>query len=136
MASYHLQIMTPDGACFDGQAEKLTVRTIEGDVCILARHINYVTALGMGQATVVTDSGERRAACIGGLLSVHDGQVRLLPTTFEWAEDIDVERASRAQARAEETLAHKDTLTRRQIAAAEARLKRALVRQAVAKKCK
>ena len=136
MESYHLQIMTADGACFDGEAQKLIVRTIDGDVCILPRHINYVTALGMGQATVITDEEERRAACIGGLLSVHEGQVRLLPTTFEWAEDIDGERASRSQARAEETLAHKDGLTKRQIAAAEARLKRALVRQAVAKKLK
>ena len=134
MASFHLQIMTSDGVNFDGEAQKLIVRAIDGDVCILPRHINYVTALGMGQATVITDTGERTAACIGGLLSVREGLVRLLPTTFEWADEIDSERAAKARTRAEETLSHKESLTKRQIASAEARLKRALVRQAVAKK--
>ena len=31
----------------------------------------------------------RRTACMGGLLSVLDGDVRLVATTWEWAEDID-----------------------------------------------
>lgn len=33
-------------------------------------------------------------------------QVRLVATTFEWAEDIDAARAQRAKARAEELLQH------------------------------
>ena len=53
--TYHLQIVTPDGQYFDGQAERLLVPTINGQVGILARHINYVTALGMGPAKVVTE---------------------------------------------------------------------------------
>ena len=52
--TYHLQIVTLDGKCFDGQAVRLTIPTIDGQVGILARHINYVTALGMGPAKVVT----------------------------------------------------------------------------------
>ena len=45
MSTFHLQIVTPDGGFFDGEAEKLIVRAIDGDVCILARHSPYVTAL-------------------------------------------------------------------------------------------
>ena len=48
MSTFHLQVVTPDGCLFDGQAERVVCRTIEGDVCILARHSNYCTALGMG----------------------------------------------------------------------------------------
>ena len=39
MSTFHLQIVTPDGGFFDGEAEKLIVRAIDGDVCILARHL-------------------------------------------------------------------------------------------------
>ena len=52
MSSFHLQIVTPDGLFFDGEAESLDVRATTGGVTILPRHINYVTPLGMGVATV------------------------------------------------------------------------------------
>ena len=70
MSTFHLQIVTPDGGFFDGEAEKLIVRAIDGDVCILARHSPYVTALGTGEARVTIDGKRRRAACAGGMLAV------------------------------------------------------------------
>ena len=131
--TYHLQIVTPDGQYFDGQAERLIVPTINGPVGILARHINYVTALGMGQAKVITEDGERLAACMGGMVAVTDGDVRVLSTTFEWAEDIDVPRAEASLARAEKMLAdpNADEQAKQY---ANARKKRALVRLSVTKK--
>ena len=134
MSTFSLQIVTPDGLFFDGQAEKLVVRTVTGDVCILARHCDYVTALGMGEAQVFLESGKRTAACIGGMLSVTDGHVRLVPTTFEWAEDIDTERAAQSAARAQEELAQKRSTQDMELA--QARLKRALVRSSVAQRSK
>lgn len=134
MSTFSLQIVTPDGLFFDGQAEKLIVRTVAGDVCILARHCDYVTALGMGEAQVFLENGKRTAACIGGMLSVTDGHVRLVPTTFEWAEDIDTERAAQSAARAQEELAQKRSA--QDVELAQARLKRALVRSSVAQRSK
>ena len=68
MSSFPLKIVTPDGLIFDGQAQRLIVRTSEGDMAVMARHINYVVPLGMGRATVVDADGNRRyAACIGGM---------------------------------------------------------------------
>lgn len=133
MASFDLKIVTPDGRLFDGQARSLTVRTVEGDVCILPGHINFLTALGMGEAKVVDGEGKaRRAACIGGMLSVSGSEVKLVPTTFEWADEIDVNRAQRAKSEAEEKLSHRDRLSDHELAIAEAKLKRALVRSSVA----
>ena len=103
--TYHLQIVTPDGQRYDGQAVRMIVPTIDGQVGILARHINFVTALGMGPAKLVTEDGERHAACIGGMLAVTDGEVKVVATTFEWADEIDVERAKASLARAEKMLA-------------------------------
>ena len=130
MTPFHLKIVTPDGLVYDGEAEQLTVRTQEGDVSILARHINFVTPLGMGRATVVANGQRRNAACIGGMLSVVSGEVTLVPTTFEWADQIDVERAERAQQKAEERL--KASTSDTEVRLAEAKLHRALVRKSVA----
>ena len=131
MSSFPLKIVTPDGLIFDGEAEKLIVRTTSGDVAILARHINYVAPLGMGQALLVANGKRRTAACIGGMLSVVNGNATLVPTTFEWAEEIDVDRALASEKRAQTVLTSKSA-TDTDIRMAEARLKRALIRKNVA----
>ena len=131
MTPFKLKIVTPDGLIYDGEAEKLIVRTIGGDVCILARHMDYVAPLGMGQAIVEAGGKRRSAACIGGMLSVSNYEVTLVPTTFEWSDKIDVERAERSYQRADKVL-HDDSASDTDIALAEARLHRALVRKSVA----
>ena len=131
MREFPLKILTPDGLLFDGMAEELVVRTTSGDMGFLAGHINCVAPIGMGMATVVTGGERRTAACIGGMVTVLDGTVNLVPSTFEWAENIDRERAREAETKAREMLSDasaSDTVIR----LAEARLKRALVRQSVA----
>lgn len=131
MSSFPLKIVTPDGLIYDGQAEKLIVRTTSGDVAILAKHINYVTPLGMGRAVVVSGGQRRIAACIGGMLSVVDGNVTLVPTTFEWSDKIDVERAEASFQRADKVLKDQNA-TDTDIQLAEARLRRALIRKNIA----
>lgn len=127
MKAFHLQIVTPDGPAYDGPAEKVLVRTTHGDVCILARHVDYVSALGMGECQVTLEGGDvRRAACIGGMITVSGGIVRVVASAFEWAEDIDVARAQRSKEKAEKALAHE--LSGRETRIMEAKLKRALVR--------
>ena len=105
-----------------------TACTLRGDVCILARHIDYAAPLGIGEARVTDADGVTRvAACSGGMIGVDAGEVRVMATTFEWADDIDLERAQRAQKEALErleALKHED----RDFAIAEAKLKRALAR--------
>ena len=130
MTAFQLKIVTPDGLEYDGQAEEVVVRTTTGDMGILAGHINCVAPLGMGRAMFIIDGQKKYAACIGGILSVHDGQVTLVPTTFEWAEEIDVERAERAAQRAQTVIAGKASDA--EVTLAEAKLKRALVRKSVA----
>ena len=132
MSTFPLKIVTPDGLIYDGEAQRIIVRTNEGDMAVMARHINCVTPLGMGRATVVDAAGNRRyAACIGGMLSVQNGEVSLVPTTFEWAESIDAARAQLSLERAEKVLNDKEA-SAADLKLAEARLHRALVRKSVA----
>ena len=130
MREFHLRIVTPDGMKYDANARELIVRTTTGDLGILAGHIPCVSPLGMGRATVVTESGTRYAACIGGMVSVTGEGVTLVPTTFEWADEIDLKRAGESEQRARTALEDKNTAAT-DILIAEARLKRSLVRQSV-----
>ena len=128
MSTYHLQIVTPDRMVYDGEAEKIILRTVNGDVCILPHHIDYAVPLAIGEAKVTDAQGNTRlAACNNGMLSVHGDEVRVVAVTFEWADDIDLERARRAEESAKELL---DKLKREDVdfSVAEARLKRALTR--------
>ena len=101
MATFRLQVVSMDGLEYDGEVQRVKLRTIHGDLAILARHMNYVTMM--------------------------NNHCRLIPTTWEWGEDIDVARAMEAKKRAEEKLAH-DNLDEISRVKAEARLYRALVR--------
>ena len=131
MNSVPLKIVTPDGMEFEGLAEEVVVRTTTGDLGILAGHINCVAPLGMGEAMIVTEGQKRYGACIGGMVTVLDGDVKLVPTTFEWADQIDADRAHSSEERAKSILADK-TSSDTDIRLAEARLKRSLIRQSVA----
>lgn len=128
MSTYHLQIVSMDGEDFDGMVQKILLRTIDGDIEILARHTDYCTAIGMGTARVTLEDGTvKKAACIGGMISVLNGEVRVLPTTWEWSDKIDVERAKEAKTRAEQRL-QDQRLDKEARIRAEAKLYRALVR--------
>lgn len=128
MSTFHLKISTPDGLLFDGEAERLRVRMIDGDVCLLARHSDYVSAVGAGEAAIITADGQTRtAACIGGMLSMIHNEASLIATTFEWAEEIDLERAKRAKEKAEARIATARE-DQQELMLAQAKLQRALVR--------
>lgn len=131
MAVFHLQIVTPDRLVYDGQAERVIVRTVAGDVCILARHIDYAAPLGIGEARMTDNEGNTRlAACSGGLLSVAAGEVKIMATTFEWEDEIDLQRAEAAQEKAQKQL---EDMKRddKDYSIVEAKLKRALNRISV-----
>ncbi len=130
MSSFSLQIVTPEGLKLDTQAEALHLRTSEGYVSIRAKHTDYLAVLDIGIVTVTVDGKERKAACGGGFLNVTKGEVRLVATSFEYAEDIDIARAQAAQKRAEAQIAASKEAG--EIELAKVKLARALNRLKVA----
>ena len=130
MKQFALQIVTPDGLQFDGRAEILYLRTTEGYISIRAGHADLLAVLDTGEVHVTMDGRLRRAACGGGFLSVEQGAVRLVATTLEYADEIDLDRAKRAEEKVRERLAA--AKEEQDIRLAKAKLARALIRQQVA----
>ena len=60
MSTFPLRIGTPDGLLFEGDVERVVCRSISGDLAILAKHCNYCTALGMGEASVVLERWKQK----------------------------------------------------------------------------
>ncbi len=132
MKPFHLQIVTPDGLIFDGEAESLLVRTGDGDVEIMSGHADYFASIGIGRARILAGGAARLASCSGGMLSVESGEVKLVAVTFEFAEMIDIDRARAAAARAERAIASSKNARFERIA--KAKLMRALARISVYEK--
>lgn len=131
MRSFHLQIVTPDGAKLDEMIQSLLIRTDDGDIEILAGHADYAASIGVGRARIKNEAGEDiYASASGGFITVCRGEVKLITTTFELAADIDLNRAKDAAERAKVAL---DTAkSERDERIAKAKLARAINRISVA----
>ena len=126
MRSFHIDVVTPDGAIYSGEIESLLVRTDTGDVEFLAGHIDYIASLGTGRARIREDGRDRYASVSGGTVAITGGVAKLVAVTFEFKEDIDIERARNAKARAEEKI--RAAKSDRELMLAKARLERAISR--------
>lgn len=126
MSEYHLKIVSPDRLVFDSMAESLIARTTTGDVCILARHTEYISPLAIGNVKVKQNGVWRVASCSGGVLVVKNGEATIIADAFEWSDEIDLERAQAAKERAEEKM--RTNVTEFEFKIAELKLKRAINR--------
>ena len=131
MRNFNLQIATPDGLRFSGEAESLLVRTADGDVEVLFGHTELLASLITGRVRIKVEGKDRFASASGGFLSVTKDGVKLVTTTFEFADEIDLARAEKARETAEELL--KSAVDDNALRSAEAKLARSLSRIKVAK---
>ena len=124
MNRLYVKVVTPDKLFFEGDIDMLVARTIEGDVGILLNHSPLVTILDIGRL-VIKDGDERKiAACAGGYIDVRNNNITVVSDACEWEEEIDLNRAERANERASKRLEDKGTDTFK----AELALKKAINR--------
>ncbi|MCQ2465271.1 MAG: ATP synthase F1 subunit epsilon [Oscillospiraceae bacterium] len=126
MASFRLQIITPDRIFYDDEAERLIVRTTDGEMGVLARHENFAGALPSGPIKIMKDGQYRVAALSGGVLKVSAEKTTIIADAVEWADEIDIEWANRSAEEAREKMKQKES--DKEMRYAELKLKRALNR--------
>ncbi len=126
MASFRLQIITPDRIFYDDEAERLIVRTTDGEMGVLARHENFAGALPSGPVRIMKDGKYRVAALSSGVLKVSAEKTTIIAEAVEWADEIDIEWANRSAEEAREKIQKKES--EKEMLYAELKLKRALNR--------
>ena len=132
MVTFHLKVMTVDHCFYDGEGDRIIIRTTQGDAGILPGHVPYVAAIGIGGLTIIKDGEKRVAAVSGGFVEVSKEQTVVLARTCEWADEIDVKRAEQAAERARAALQQKESARAHDLA--QMRLKKAVNRIRVAEK--
>ena len=101
-----VQVVSPERILWSGEAEMVIARTAGGgDIAFLTGHAPFVGALDIGKVTVrPTDGPDDHVAVHGGFVEVSQDRVSILSDVAEVASQIDVERARRAQERAQARL--------------------------------
>jgi F-type H+-transporting ATPase subunit epsilon len=132
MVTFRLEVVTAEGMVFSGDVAEVVAWGIQGQLGILPHHAPLMTMLQPGELLIKKDSEEEYLAISGGFLEVRPDKVIVLADACERAEEIDVARAEEAKKRAQEAL--KMAPSRMDAAAAEAALRRSLIRLRVAEK--
>jgi F-type H+-transporting ATPase subunit epsilon len=102
--SLSLEIITPERVVVKDVAEMVEARGALGEFGILTGHIQYLTTIEIGEIRYVKDGKVKHLATSGGFAEVFEDKITLLVDTAEFGEEIDVDRAKRAQNRAEAAL--------------------------------
>lgn len=127
---FMLEIVTPEKMFYSDEVEMVIARGIEGDLAVLKNRAPLITPLTIGKVRIFKDGDERVAAVVDGYISVGREKTTIITDSAEWPQEIDVERAMEAKARAEERLKNKPEGL--DVHRAELALRRALNRLEVA----
>lgn len=104
--SLKLQVVTPDRSIFEGEVEEFTAPGAVGPFTIMINHAPIVSALVPGIFKWKPASADTKYLLGGGFLEFHENAATVLASSAERVESIDLERAQRALARAQERLQH------------------------------
>ena len=108
--SIELVVVTPERQLLRGKALEVQLPGESGYLGILPGHAPLITELGIGELSYHDASGKEseHMAIIRGFAEVLSDRVTVLAETAERAEEIDLQRAKDALARAEKRLAAND----------------------------
>ena len=127
MATFPLELVTPERKLFSEEVQAVRVPGVEGSLGILAGHAPLLTELTTGLIKLTLADGQTAyIATSGGFMQVSREKVIILADSAELSEEIDVERARAAAEQARQQLAVEGINAeevRQQIERAENRIK-------------
>jgi F-type H+-transporting ATPase subunit epsilon len=126
-----LEVVTPDRLVLSTEADVVVCPGVEGQFGVLVGHIPFLSALEIGEMYYRKGGQTEFLAVSGGFAEVTGEKVTIVAESAEVGREIDLERARRAQERAEKRLAAARTETI-DWARAEAALRRSIIRMKVA----
>jgi len=122
-----LEICAPDRSPAELDVREVIVPGSEGVFAVLPGHTAFLSTLKAGVLVAYDTKGQQHSYALnGGFSEVLEERVVVLTLSFESSDDIDIERARAARARAEERLSKREAHI--DVARAEAALARALAR--------
>ena len=101
MAKLQLAVVTAEGESFSGEVDMVVAPGEVGEFTVLPSHARLISTLAPGELRFVQGGVSTSLALTGGFLEVADNRVTVLADAAERDDDIDLERAEAALARAQ-----------------------------------
>ena len=108
MSEVKFKVITPSGVLFESLINKLTIRTLEGYITVLPNHFPLATTIVASICDFNVEDKNIKAFTGSGILKVGENDIKLIVSSFNFKEDIDIERAKRALERANSHLLSSD----------------------------
>ena len=126
-AKIKLDVAVPERLLISEQVDEVQIPALGGSMGVLPGHAPLISELATGVLTYRLDQQTRYMALNGGVMEVLPDHVRVLADSAEWAEEINVKRAEESRRRANDLLQRHDMeidveRASRAIARAQARL--------------
>jgi F-type H+-transporting ATPase subunit epsilon len=123
--SIHVDIVSPEGQLYAGEAHMVFAPAVEGEIGIAPRHAPLLTTLIPGTVRVQVQGEDEHTFWIGGgALEVQPHVVSILADTAARAKDLDEARAEEAKRQAEAAL--RESKDKIDLARAQAELAQAI----------
>ncbi|HCH79206.1 MAG TPA: ATP synthase F1 subunit epsilon [Acidimicrobiaceae bacterium] len=102
----NVQVVSPESVSYTGEASMVVARTVEGgDIAFQPGHVPFIGILQVWSVDVVKEDGSRDTFAVHrGFVQVSDTDITILSDVSEAKDEIDVPRAERALAEAEQAL--------------------------------
>ena len=123
---FEVQLVSPEQILFEGEAEMVVCRALDGDIAFLKDHVPYLGVLADDSVRIIQPGDAETAAAVhGGFVQMNGEKLVVLSDLAELKDDIDVPRAEAAKQTAEAALAADpdDAEAQAALARAETRLK-------------
>lgn len=103
----NVQVVSPEAVSYTGEAVMVVARTVDGgDIAFQPGHVPFIGILQVWSVDVVKEDGSRDTFAVHrGFVQVSGEDVTILSDVSESKDAIDVGRAQRALATAEQALA-------------------------------
>jgi F-type H+-transporting ATPase subunit epsilon len=89
MATFHLDLVSPEKLAFSGDVDQVDVPGVEGDFGVLAGHAPVVAAIRPGILTVITGGTKQKIIVLGGLAEVSDKGLTVLADVATSLDELD-----------------------------------------------
>lgn len=131
MATFLLEVVTPDKTVVKEEVDMAICPGSEGEFGVLPHHVSLLSSLRIGPLRYRQGDKDKVVFISGGFVDVNNNKCSVLAESAEVAENIDIARAQAAKERAEKRLQEKkDDLDELR---AELALQRAVMRLQLAK---
>ena len=124
MATFKLEIVTPETKIYSEDVDMVTLPGSEGELGVYPRHVPLLTALKPGELRVIKDGRETSMAVGEGFIEIKADAVSVLTDMALEAEKIDIAAAEAAVERAKAAM--KEDHSAAEVAGIQASLQKAL----------